>query len=40
LVIEHIEGRYESQDVPFGKAYAWRSGHVVGECDSVKLLGA
>jgi len=38
LVIEHIQGRYEAQDVPFGKVYAWRSGCVVLECDCGKRL--
>ncbi len=33
LIIERIEGRYDAQDVPFGKVYAWRSGRVVVECD-------
>jgi hypothetical protein len=32
-VIEHTAGRYEAQDVPFGKVYAWRSGCVVLRCD-------
>jgi hypothetical protein len=38
LVIERIEGRYEAQDVPFGKVYAWRSGRVVVECDCGERL--
>ncbi len=38
LVIERIEGRYEAQDVPFGKVYAWRSGRVVIECDCGERL--
>ncbi len=33
LVIGHTEGRYEAQEVPFGKVYTWRSGSVVLECD-------
>ncbi len=31
-VIEVIEGRYETQEVPFGRVYAWHSGSVVFEC--------
>jgi hypothetical protein len=38
LVIERIQGRYEAQDVPFGKVYAWRSGHVILECDCGERL--
>jgi hypothetical protein len=31
-VIESVQGRYEVQEVPFGKVYAWRPGHFVFEC--------
>jgi hypothetical protein len=30
-VVEHIEGRYEAEDVEFGRVYRWRSGSVVLE---------
>ncbi|MBV9453438.1 MAG: hypothetical protein JOZ19_04880 [Rubrobacter sp.] len=32
-VSEHVEGRYEAQEVPLGIVYAWRSGRVVIERD-------
>ena len=32
-VTERIEGRYETQEVPFGKVYVWCPGRVVIECD-------
>lgn len=31
-VIERVEGRYEVQDVEFGRVYSWRPGGVVVEC--------
>jgi hypothetical protein len=38
LVVERVQGRYEAQDVPFGKVYAWRSGQVILECDCGERL--
>jgi hypothetical protein len=32
-VIEHIEGHYETQSMPYGQAYVWRPECVVIECD-------
>ncbi len=32
-VIKHLEGRYETQDVEFGKVYRWCPECVVIECD-------
>jgi hypothetical protein len=32
-VIEHLEGRYETQEVPFGTVYRWCPGCIVVECD-------
>lgn len=32
-VIECAEGRYEVQDVEFGRVYKWRPERVVVECD-------
>jgi hypothetical protein len=32
-VIERIEGRYETQEAPFGTVYRWCPGCVVVECD-------
>jgi hypothetical protein len=32
-IIERVEGRYEVQDVEFGKVYKWRPESVVIECD-------
>jgi hypothetical protein len=32
-VIERAEGRYEVQDVEFGRVYRWRPEQVVVECD-------
>lgn len=32
-VIERAEGRYEVQDVEFGRVYRWRPERVVVECD-------
>jgi hypothetical protein len=31
-VVEHIEGHYECEKVPFGRIYRWRTGCVVAEC--------
>ncbi len=31
-VIERIEGSYETQEMPFGKIYTWRPGHVMVGC--------
>jgi hypothetical protein len=38
LVIGRVEGRYETQEVPFGEVYSWRSGRVVLECDCGEVL--
>ena len=32
-VIEHVQARYEVQDVEFGKVYKWRPESVVLECE-------
>jgi hypothetical protein len=32
-VLEHLEGRYETQEVPFGTVYRWCPGRIVAECD-------
>lgn len=32
-VIERVEGCYETQEVPFGRVYVWRPGHLLIECD-------
>ena len=37
-VKEHVEGRYEAQEVPFGIVYTWRPGRVVIECDCGERL--
>lgn len=37
-VSERVEGHYEIQDEPFGKAYAWRPGHLVIECYCGEVL--
>ena len=37
-VSKRIEGCYETQEVPFGKVYAWRPGLVVIECDCGERL--
>jgi hypothetical protein len=31
-VIEHVEGHYESEKVPFGRVYRWCAECVVAEC--------
>ncbi len=31
-VIEHVQPRYEVQDVELGKVYKWRPKHVLVEC--------
>ncbi len=31
-VLEHLEGHYETHDVPFGKVYRWRPECVVIKC--------
>jgi len=31
-VVEHIEGRYEAEDVEFGRVYRWCPGSVVLKC--------
>ena len=37
-VSERVEGHYEIQDEQFGKAYAWRPGHLVIECYCGQVL--
>jgi hypothetical protein len=37
-VTEHIKGRYEIQEVPFGRVYRWRPGWTAVECDCGKRL--
>ena len=37
-VTERIEEPYETQEVPFGKVYAWRPGRVMIECDCGERL--
>ena len=37
-VKEHVEGRYEAQEVPFGIVYTWHPGRVVIECDCGERL--
>lgn len=32
-VIEQEKGRYEVQEVPYGKVYSWHPGRVLVECD-------
>ena len=32
IVIERTEGRYDVQEVEFGRVYKWRPEHVVVEC--------
>jgi hypothetical protein len=32
-IIEHVEGHYESREVPFGKVYEWHPGYVALECE-------
>lgn len=31
-VVEHIEGRYEAEDVEYGRVYRWHPGSVVLKC--------
>ena len=31
-IIEYVEGRYDLEDVEFGRVYKWRPGSVVAEC--------
>ncbi len=37
-IIERVEARYESREVPFGKIYEWRPAHVALECDCGERL--
>ncbi len=32
-IVETVQGRYEAQEVPFGRVYVWSPGHVLIECD-------
>ncbi len=35
-IIERLQGRYEAQQVPFGRVYVWSPGHVLTECNCKK----
>lgn len=35
---ERVEGRYETQEIPFGRVYVWRPGRVVIECECGERL--
>lgn len=37
-VIDHIEGRYETQSMSYGQAYVWCPERVVVECDCGETL--
>jgi len=37
-VIEHTEGRYDVQEVEFGRVYKWRPERVVVECGCGRTL--
>lgn len=37
-VIERTEGRYDVQEVEFGRVYKWRPEHVVVECGCGRTL--
>jgi hypothetical protein len=37
-VIERTEGRYDVQEVEFGRVYKWRPEHVVVECGCSRTL--
>ena len=37
-VIEHVQPRYEVQDVAFGKVYKWHPEHIVAECQCGQRL--
>ena|SRR5215203_5308567 len=37
-VIEHIEGYYAPEEVPFGTVYRWQPGYVQIECGCGKML--
>jgi hypothetical protein len=37
-VIERSEGRYDVQEVEFGRVYKWRPEHVVVECGCSRTL--
>jgi hypothetical protein len=32
-IIERVQARYESREMPFGKVYQWQRAHVTLECD-------
>ncbi len=38
VVIARVGARYEVQEMPYGKDYAWCPGHVVVECDCGERL--
>ena len=37
-IIEHIEAHYETNEVPFGRSYAWHPEHILFECDCGEQL--
>jgi hypothetical protein len=37
-IIERVEARYESSEIPFGKTYEWHPGYVDLECDCGERL--
>ena len=37
-IIERVEARYETREVPFGKVYEWHPAYVALECDCGKRL--
>src|SRR3712207_9117694 len=37
-IIERVEARYESREVPFGKTYEWHPAYVALECDCGERL--
>jgi hypothetical protein len=37
-IIERVEARYETREVPFGKVYEWHPAYVVLECDCGEQL--
>jgi hypothetical protein len=38
MVIDHVEGHYETQSMPYGKAYVWCPECFVVECDCGRTL--
>jgi hypothetical protein len=37
-IIERVEARYETREVPFGKVYEWHPAYVALECDCGERL--